>query len=111
LPTGEIVVFDSQGKIIGGPLSENGALKQGQKANVSYSGSGITLRVDTAGADPRFSKKFADQAVISKQGRECRVPKKDLWPDQGEHSAMHFKFPTDAAFESYLQAKCKFGIN
>ena len=109
LPTGETVTFDSAGKIVSGPLKENGPVAAGITPRVSYSGSGVTVRVSARGDDPRLSKHGAS-ATVMKDGRSCQVPKKDLWPDQGEHSAFHFAFASDASFKGYLQKKCNFSF-
>lgn len=105
LPTGETVTFDVQGKIVDGPLKENQPLTAGSTAKVSYSGKGMTLRVDAVGSDPRMGSQ--SMAVISYGNQDCHVPKKDLWPDQRESSALHFKFASDKSFKEFLQVKCK----
>ena len=102
LPTGETVAYDLvTKKIIGGVLNE-------QK---TYSGNGVMVRADQTGSnEARFAKGANATATISKAGKSCKVPKKDLWPDQTDSSALHFKYATDQEFNDYLQKKCGFGI-
>ncbi len=112
LPTGETVTFDTQTKqVIGGVLSENGAMTNGgkslQPAKVSYHGNGVMVRVDTRGNDPRLS---ADTAVITRQGKTCSVQAKKLWSDRSGRSAAHFKYFSDADFDSFLKTTCGFGL-
>ncbi len=113
LPTGETVTFNAQTKeIIGGVLSEDGAMTSGgaklDPAKISYRGSGVAVRVDSRGSEPRLNRNGT--ATITKQGRVCKVPIKDLWPNQSENSPVHFKFATDEPFNAYLKKKCGFGL-
>jgi hypothetical protein len=110
LPTGEIVTFDAQGQVVSGPLKENQPLTAGVTPKISYAGSGLTVRVDARGSDPRVASKSGGTATITKDGRHCQVPKKELWPDQRESSAMHFAFPNDRDFKNYIQKKCGFSF-
>ncbi|MBC7370941.1 MAG: hypothetical protein H7326_05210, partial [Bdellovibrionaceae bacterium] len=102
LPTGETVTYDiATKKIISGVLNE-------QK---NYSGNGVVVRADQTGSnEARFGKGQHGSATITKSGKSCQVPKKDLWPDQTESSALHFKFATDEDFDEYLKKKCGFGV-
>lgn len=114
LPTGETVTYNKTTKeVVGGVFTEDGPLPSGGRslnpAKVSYHGTGVMVRVDSRGTDPRLQKNGS--ATVTKQGRTCKVPVKDLWPDQSNNSAAHFRFPTDTAFDSYLKNKCGFGIN
>lgn len=113
LPTGETVVFNAQTReVIGGVLTENGPMTSGGKqlspAKVSYQGQGVMVRVDSRGNDPRHQPRGT--ATISKQGRTCKVPVKDLWPNQAQNSAFHFKYFSDSDFDTYLKQKCGFGL-
>ncbi|QDK38286.1 hypothetical protein [Bdellovibrio sp. NC01] len=112
LPTGETVTFDKNSKkVIGGVLSEDGAMTSGgkslQPAKVSYHGNGVMVRVDTRGDEPRLK---AANAVITKQGKTCTVPAKKLWPDRSEHSSAHFKYFSDSDFDAFLKSTCGFGL-
>lgn len=112
LPNGETVTYNAQTKeVIGGVFSEDGPLTSGGKelspAKVSYKGNGVMLRIDRRGEEPRLG---GGQATITKQGRSCKVPVKDLWPDQSEKSPVHFKYFSDSDFDAYLKRKCGFGL-
>ncbi|MFS4457564.1 hypothetical protein [Bdellovibrio sp. HCB2-146] len=114
LPTGETVSFDSRtNQITGGVLSEDAPSRVGpgiRAAKISYGGKGVMIQaVGQPGKDPR--RPVGDRNVtITKQGKKCVVPKKELWPDQRESSPMHFKYFSDKDFDSYLQRRCKFGL-
>ncbi|KHD88205.1 MAG: hypothetical protein OM95_10610 [Bdellovibrio sp. ArHS] len=113
LPTGETVTFNAQTKeVIGGVLSENGAITSGGKAlnpaNVSYNGNGVMVRVDRVGEEPRLQR--GGTATISKQGRSCKVPTAELWPDQSKSSAARFKYFSDSDFDAYIKRRCGFGL-
>lgn len=112
LPTGETVTFDLKTKqVIGGVLSEDGAMTEGgktlQPAKVSYRGNGVMVRVDVRGDEPRLK---SETATITKQGKICRVPTKKLWPDRSERSAAHFKYFSDSDFDAFLKSTCGFGL-
>lgn len=111
LPTGETVTFDARTKeILNGVMSE-GPLSPPTHSehppSVTYNGTGVLVRVDKRADDPR---RAAAKVVISKQGRTCTVPRKDLWPDQRESSSFHFKYFSDQDFDRYLRQKCGFGL-
>lgn len=113
LPTGETVTFNAQTReVIGGVLTEDGAMTPGgstlSPAKVSYRGSGVMVRVDRRGEEPRLQSKGT--ATVTKQGKSCKVPVKDLWPDQRQNSAVHFKYFSDSDFDAYLKRKCGFGL-
>lgn len=103
LATGETVTYDKNTrKVIGGVMSE-----QGSKSNVAYHGNGVMVRVEARGEEPRLKAKTA---VITKQGKTCKVPAKSLWPDRSENSAAHFKYFSDADFDGFLRKTCGFGL-
>ncbi|WP_374030077.1 hypothetical protein [Bdellovibrio bacteriovorus] len=113
LPTGETVVFDKNTKeVLGGVLSENGPITRGVReldpAKISYKGSGVMIRVDRRGEEPRLQAKGL--ATVTKGSRTCRVPVKELWPDQSQRSAVHFKYFSDSDADAYLKRKCGFGF-
>ncbi len=101
LPNGEQITYDvTTKKITGGVLNEDKV----------YNGEGVLIRADQTGDDARFAKKANTTATITKKGQSCKVPKKHLWPDQSQSSALHFKFVTDEEFDSYLKKQCGFGL-
>ncbi|MEN0060147.1 MAG: hypothetical protein AAGB31_15015 [Bdellovibrio sp.] len=109
LPTGETVTYDAKtNEILSGVLTEGGAITAGgknlQPAKISYNGNGIMVRVDHVGEEPRLNSRA--KATITKGQQTCKVPVKDLWPDQNKNSSVHFRFPTDAEFEKYLKRTC-----
>jgi hypothetical protein len=107
LPTGETVTYDATTKkVIKGVLRENSAA---DPSKIGYSGEGLIVRVDGGvgqnqgqGADPRR----AEKATITKNGKSCQVPAKDLWPDQSKESALHFKYSSDDVFKQYVIKAC-----
>lgn len=101
LPNGETIIYDvSSKKITGGVFSEDKV----------YRGEGVLIRADQTGDDGRFAKKGNTMATITKKGKTCSVPKKELWPDQSQSSALHFKYANDVEFDKYLKKRCKFGL-
>lgn len=104
LATGETVVFDKNTKTI-----KAGAMKEGKVdltpnrfnrkfAAVDYTGSGISIRVDKRGEDPRL---IAGSAVISQNGSTCKVPANQLWSSKSD-----FKYGNDAELLSFINSKC-----
>ncbi len=113
LANGETVTFDARTKdVIGGVFAETegigAATPSVSPVKVAYRGQGVMVRADAVGKDPRLVR--GGQATISKQGKNCRVPLTDLWPDQRESSAAHFKYFSDSDFDTYLKRKCGFGL-
>lgn len=114
LPTGETVTFNTRTKeIMSGVLSEDGPMATGggtrNLSKISYGGKGVMIRAVAGGSDPRLAAKSVSTAVVTKQGKSCSVPKKDLW-DQRGNSAVHFKYFSDKDFDTYLKRKCGFGL-
>lgn len=104
LATGETVVFDKETKTI-----KSGALKEGKVdlnpnrfnrkfAPIDYTGSGISIRVDKRGEDPRL---ISGHAVITQKGVTCKVPANELWSSKSD-----FKFGNDAKLLGFLNSKC-----
>lgn len=113
LPTGETVTYNAQTReVIGGAFSEDGPMTSGGRnlspAKVSYRGNGVMVRVDRRGEEPRLLANGT--ATVTKQGKSCKVPVRDLWPNQAQNSPVHFKYFSDSDFDSYLQKKCGFGL-
>ncbi|XGC79673.1 hypothetical protein ACES2L_10070 [Bdellovibrio bacteriovorus] len=112
LPTGEVVVFNAQTKeVVGGVITEDGPMTSGVRAlapaKITYKGTGVMVRANQRGADPRLGN---STAKITKGSKSCQVQLKELWPDQNQDSAVHFRFATDAEFDSFLKRRCGFGI-
>jgi hypothetical protein len=128
LPTGEQIFFSETGEIIDG-VFEEGPVDLGPDrfkrsyADFKYHGKGILLRANARGQMPQQGqfeaakidmefglKNSADVLIINgTTGQRCRRPKVDFWPAE-DVSPILFKFPSDQEFDTYLKAKCNFGI-
>jgi hypothetical protein len=116
LPTGEKVDFDAKThEIVSGVFAEAPvALDAPRFPAVEYLGSGVIVRANSRGTDPRI----ATMATITtgspdpncakgQSCHQCRVPAGELWEQKG---ALRFKFPTDEEFDRYLRVRCGFGL-
>jgi len=108
LPTGESVQFNTVSKeMVGGVLKETAPIDLGPDrfkrkfAAVEYTGTGVYVRVDKRGADPRLGT----MAVIHQGTKTCKVASAKLF-DQDPSSAVLFKFSTDEAFNEFLKKTC-----
>jgi len=110
LPTGETITYGPGNQVISGVFSEDGSISSSTRKlsppKLTYKGSGVMVRIDNVGEDPRYAK----TATITKQGRSCKVPASSLWPDRSQESALHFKYASDSEFSSFLMKTCGFGI-
>jgi hypothetical protein len=120
LPTGEQVEFDAKTReILGGVFSETAVDLNPDRAarkfpGVSYAGTGVVVRANARGTDPRIGSiatittgtplPDCDKGTACNQ---CQVPSKELWHQNG---AVRFKFSTDQEFDRYLLSRCGFGI-
>ena len=111
LPNQEEIHFNYLSKeITSGVLSENAPIDLGPDrfkrkfAQISYSGTGVMIRVDRRGEDPRIGSQIA---TISHKTDLCKIPVNKLWTQDG---LVHFRFPTDAEFDVFLKANCKFQL-
>ncbi len=117
LPTGEEVEFDGAShEIRAGALSEapvdlSGDRQTRRFPGVEYHGSGVVVRADARGADPRIGTVAAIMpAAACPAGapcRPCEIPARDLWDQDG---SARFKFSSDADFERLLVARCGFSL-
>ena len=112
LPTGETLdVSGETRELIGGAFEETAPIDlqpdrfKRKFARVRYQGSGVLLRVDKRGGDPRLGT----MATITKGTQTCKVPSSLLF-NQDEHSEVEFLFPTDSEFHQFLIKKCGFGL-
>jgi hypothetical protein len=73
-------------------------------APIKYSGTGISIRVDKRGEDPRL---IPGNAVITQNGKTCQVPAKELWTPDSD-----FRYADDKSLIDFLNKKCanKFSI-
>jgi hypothetical protein len=113
LPTGETVDCDLKNKtIVGGALVETAPIDlnpdrfQRKFAQVNYVGSGLLIRVNRRGGDPRLGT----VATLTRGKRSCKVPSKLLFNQDGT-SDVEFLFPTDAEFNEFLLKQCGFGLS
>jgi hypothetical protein len=112
LTTGEKVEFDGATReILSGALEETGPIDlnpdrfKRKFAKIRYRGTGVSLRVDKRGGDPRLGT----TATITKGTQTCKIPSSLLFnPD--ESSEVEFLFPTDPEFHQFLIKKCGFGL-
>ena len=119
IPTGETVEYDLTTKeIVDGVLTETAPIdlspnRQTRKfAGLKYTGKGITIRSDQRGDSTRSSLGFGTikrTATIQFAGRTCTVLPSELWNQSSDD--LPFLFPTDAAFYSFLQRRCKWNVN
>lgn len=128
LPTGEKMIFHKDTKeIIGGvfqegPLDSSPDKMKRSYPDLRYQGRGVILRVNARGQAPQlgegpnqidmdFGNRGSKEVLIinGTTGERCRRPKTDFW-DNMDVSPIEFKFPTDEAFEIYLQNHCNFGL-
>lgn len=104
LTTGEKVIYDKKTKMI-----KAGALREGKVdlnpnkhqrkfAPISYSGTGISIRVDRRGEDPRL---ITGSAVVTQNGITCQVPARELWDAKAD-----FKYSDDSKLIEHLNKKC-----
>jgi hypothetical protein len=118
LPTGEAVEFDPKthevlsGVLAEAPVDLNPDKTKRHFASIDYLGSGLMVRADARGTDPRLGTTAT--ITVAAPGcsdgsckKLCRVASKELWEQKG---AVRFKFATDEEFDRYLQSRCGFGI-
>lgn len=107
LPSGETATFEKgTGRVVGGVFSEQ-PMAAGQTPRVTYTGNKLMIRANnsTRGGDARLG----GTATVTKQGKTCTVPKKNLWR-QSEKDGQGFKFFSDKDLDAYLKSTCGFGI-
>lgn len=129
LASGEKLVFNKESKEIMSGVFTEGPVDMSKNrdkrtfADLRYTGRGVTLRVNARGQSPQLSqtereaidmdfgmKGSKDVLIINgTTGQKCRRPKIDFW-DSIDVSPIEFKFPTDEAFDVYLQNNCGFGL-
>ena len=118
LPTGEDVEFNGAShEIRAGALSEGPVDLSADRATrrfpgVEYRGSGVVLRANARGADPRIGTvatimPASGCTVGASCMTTCEIPAKDLWDQDG---AARFKFSSDLDFERLLVARCGFSL-
>ena len=104
LATGEKVVFDRNKKTIKGgvmkekPVDLNPNRHARKFASVDYTGTGISIRVNRRGEDPRL---IEGNAVITQNGKKCEVLAGELWS-----SDTAFRYPNDQDLVNFLNRKC-----
>jgi hypothetical protein len=104
LPTGEQVVFDRatrairSGSLREGPPDLNTDRHARRPPNVHYSGSGISIRLDHRFDHPTIG---AAEAVVTQNGRTCRIPRTQLFNSQGKLTTT-----SDEALLQVLNGRC-----
>lgn len=107
LTTGEKVVYDKNTKMV-----KDGVIKEGRLdtstnretrkfADLTYSGTGIAIRINHRGEDPRL---FSQSATVTQNGKSCTVPTAQLWNRNEQDPS--FKFADDANLIKFLNQKC-----
>jgi hypothetical protein len=120
LPTGEEVEFDAHThEVRGGVFSEapvdlNPDKSLRQFPAIRYTGSGIMVRANARGSDPRLGPVATvttgsptKNCVQDKACNQCEVPAKEIWAQTG---AARFRFAHDEDFNDYLLSRCAFGL-
>lgn len=104
LTTGEKVIYDKATRLVkGGVLSEgkvdlNPDRFKRKFAPISYSGTGISIRVDKRGEDPRL---IPGNATVTQNGKTCQVPARELWNTNAD-----FRYADDRNLVNFLNRKC-----
>jgi hypothetical protein len=117
LPTGEEVEFDGAsheiraGAFLEAPVDLSADRQTRRFPGVEYRGSGVVVRADARGADPRIGTVAAVMPASGCAGgascSQCEIPAKELWNQDG---AARFKFSSDSDFERLLIARCGFSL-
>jgi hypothetical protein len=120
LPTGEEVEFDAHThEVSGGVFSEaavdlNPDKSLRQFPAIRYTGSGVMVRADARGLDPRLGTVATvttgsppPDCVQGKACNQCEVPAREIWAQSG---AARFRFAQDQDFHNYLLSRCAFGL-
>lgn len=133
LPTNEKVYFDTKTKeIVGGVLEEGpidlGPVRFSRKfPNIRYKGTGIVLRINARGSEPRFGQ-FNNTQISGDFGNtggrgvliykydkntdeiiSCYGKKINFWP-QKDTSPIPFIMYSDEKFNTYLKQNCSFSL-
>ena len=133
LPTGEEVEFDAKTKQIVGGVMDEGPIDMGPSrhsrkfATVRYKGSGVALRINGRGQDPRLGQ-FNPAKISGDYGntggkdvliykfdentqemKTCYGKKSDFWP-QKDINPIPFNMFTDEQFDAYLKKNCDFSL-
>ena len=104
LTTGEKVIYDKKTRLVKGGVLREGKVDlnpdrfKRKFAPISYSGTGISIRADKRGEDPRL---ISGNATVTQNGKSCQVPAKELWT-----SDANFKYSDDRGLVDYLNRKC-----
>ena len=107
LPSGETATFEKgTGRVVGGVFTEQ-PMAAGQTPRVTYTGNKLMIRANNGGRGG--DARLGGTATVTKQGKTCTVPKKNLWR-QSEHDGQGFKFFSDKDLDAYLKSTCGFGI-
>ena len=120
LPTGEEVEFDAHThEVSGGVFSEAAVDPNPDKSlrqfpAIRYTGSGVMVRADARGSDPRLGNMATittgsppPDCVQGEACKRCEVSAKEIWAQSG---AARFRFAHDEDFHNYLLSRCAFGL-
>ena len=120
LPTGEEVEFNAHTHEVSGgvfseaPVDVNPDKSLRQFPAIRYTGSGVMVRADARGSDPRLGYVATvttgsprPDCVQGEACNRCEVPAKEIWAQNG---AARFRFAHDQDFHNYLLSRCAFGV-
>jgi hypothetical protein len=120
LPTGEEVEFNAHTHEVSGgvfweaPVDLNPDKSLRQFPEIRYTGSGVMVRADARGLDPRLGTVATvttgsppPDCVQGKACNQCEVPAREIWAQSG---AARFRFAQDQDFHNYLLSRCAFGL-
>ncbi len=120
LPTGEEVEFDAHTHEVSGgvfseaPVDANPDNRLRQFPAIRYTGSGVMVRADARGSDPRLGSVATvttgsplPDCIRGEACNRCEVPAKEIWAQNG---AARFRFVRDQDFHDYLLSRCAFGV-
>ena len=120
LPTGEDVEFNAHTHEVSGGVFSEAPVDLNPDKNlrhfpaVRYTGSGVMVRADARGSDPRLGTVATvttgsppPDCVQGGACNRCEVPAKEIWAQNG---AARFRFAHDEDFHNYLLSRCAFGV-
>lgn len=103
LTTGEKIIYDRNTRKVKGGVFTEGAVDLNPNrfnrkfAPVSYTGKGISIRINRRGEDPRLAQGHAE---VKQNGLTCKVAIQELW------NGTEFKYVDDKKLVEFLNQKC-----
>lgn len=106
LTTGEELLFSKKHKTIKsgvikeGPLDYNPSRSARKHAQLTYSGKGLMIRVDSRGSDPRLG---TTAQIVKEELPVCKIPSKTFWTQDGFPK---FRFVSDEDAFAVISEHC-----